>query len=201
MSDSTFRTVWLHQQLDRWQGGDDAARDDLLRAVGMRLELLARKMLRGFPTVRRHADTGDVFQNAVLRLLRALGAVRPQSTRDFFGLAAVQIRRELLDMARQVCRQGEPTPLTPVGASTTAVGNDPPAPNDSVELERWATFHQEVEKLPAEEREVMGLVFYHGWTQVEVAELFQVDERTIRRWWQSALLKLRERLKGELPAQ
>ena len=28
------------------------------------------------------------------------------------------------------------------------------------------------------------LTFYHGWTQAEIAELFQVDERTIRRRWQ-----------------
>lgn len=49
--------------------------------------------------------------------------------------------------------------------------------------------------LPTDEREVVGLIFYHGWSQEEVAELFQVTERTVRRWWQSARLKLHERLK------
>src|SRR5262249_31686133 len=30
-------------------------------------------------------------------------------------------------------------------------------------LERWAAFHEAVETLPAEQREVVGLTFYHGW--------------------------------------
>jgi hypothetical protein len=54
-------------------------------------------MLRGFPAVQRWADTRDVLQASLLRLLHALEEVRPSSSRDFFGLAAEQIRRELLD--------------------------------------------------------------------------------------------------------
>lgn len=58
------------------------------------------------------------------------------------------------------------------------------------ELERWCTFHEQVEQLPVEEREVVGLTVYHNWTQVEIAELFGVSERTIRRRWLEALRKL-----------
>ena len=36
---------------------------------------------------------------------------------------------------------------------------------------------------------------YHGWQQQEVAELFAVHPRTIRRWWQSALVRLQPILK------
>jgi RNA polymerase sigma factor (sigma-70 family) len=43
-----------------------------------------------------------------------------------------------------------------------------------------------------QEREVVGLIFYHGWTQAQTAELFGVDERTVRRRWRSALGKVRE---------
>ena len=57
-------------------------------------------MLGRFPNVRRWADTDDVLQNAQLRLLHALETVRPDSTRRFFGLAAKQIRWELIDLAR-----------------------------------------------------------------------------------------------------
>jgi RNA polymerase sigma factor (sigma-70 family) len=55
-------------------------------------------------------------------------------------------------------------------------------------------------RLPAEEREVMGLVFYHGLTQKQIAELFQVDERTIRRRWRAACLQLQRLLGGQLPS-
>jgi hypothetical protein len=37
---------------------------------------------------------------------------------------------------------------------------------------RWSLFHEEVARLPAQGREVVGLFFYHGWTQPAVAELF-----------------------------
>ena len=52
--------------------------------------------------------------------------------------------------------------------------------------------------MPRREREVVGLVFYHGWTQAQVAELFRVDVRTIRRWWESALVKLHRILKQDI---
>jgi RNA polymerase sigma factor (sigma-70 family) len=56
-----------------------------------------------------------------------------------------------------------------------------------------------VEHLPEDEREVVGLIFYHGWTQAEAAELLGVDARTVRRRWRSACLRLSEELGGHLP--
>lgn len=41
--------------------------------------------------------------------------------------------------------------------------------------------------------------FYHGWTRVQIPELFQVDERTVRRRWPSARVPLSSRLGGEPP--
>src|SRR5262245_55661084 len=98
MAEEAFHSTQLRGWLERMQAGDGSARDELLRAVGGRLERLARQMLRGFPNVKHWADTGDVLQNALIRLLRSLEAIRPASTRDFFNLATVQIRRELLDL-------------------------------------------------------------------------------------------------------
>jgi len=56
-----------------------------------------------------------------------------------------------------------------------------------------------VEKLPVRERETVGLIFYHNWSQIHVAELFNVDPRTVRRWWQSAMLELHDVMKDLLP--
>ena len=41
--------------------------------------------------------------------------------------------------------------------------------------------------------------FYGNLTQAEIAELFQVTERTVRRYWQSACVRLNEALGGVLP--
>src|SRR6478735_6896195 len=100
MADVEVNTVQLNQWVERMRGGELAARDELLRAVGDRLAALARKMIQRFPRVRRWADVDDLLQESTLRLLRALEDVRPASVRDFFGLAAEQMRRELLDLNR-----------------------------------------------------------------------------------------------------
>ncbi|HEV3310504.1 MAG TPA: sigma-70 family RNA polymerase sigma factor [Chloroflexota bacterium] len=175
--------------------GDRGATDELLEGVCDRLEKLTRKMLKRFPTVRRWADTCDVLQNSLLRLLRALKDVRPNSTRDFFGLAAEQMRRELLDLVRHfrgpmAIDQYESGILD---GSKSAPGLEPVDLSDDLDdLERWAAFHEGVERLPDEEREVVALIFYHGWSQRQVAEMLQMSTRTIKRRWESALLKLRE---------
>jgi RNA polymerase sigma factor (sigma-70 family) len=189
MDNPSILTNRIHDLLNRMNAGDANAASDLLRIVGERLEKLARRMLRNYPQVRRWAETDDVLQSALVRLLRALESVRPQTSRDFFNLAAVQIRRELIDLARHYQgKQGMGAHHDSIGSGIGDIASDTPA-NDA-DLDAWQAFHQEVEKLPADEREVVSLIYYHGWEQKDVADLFQVTPRTVRRWWTSALGKL-----------
>ena len=201
MPDVSFTTVELHGIVDRWRAGDRAAGDELCRRAGHRLELLARKLICQFPNVRPLADTTDVLQMALVRLLRSLTALRPESTRDFFNLAAVQIRRELLDLTRSMAARPElrRRHRKPRKEGESATGEVAERLPDHDELDRWCRFHEAVDRLPIIEHEVIGLAFYHGWTQRQMAELFHVDERTIRRWWRSACSRLHEALDGELP--
>jgi RNA polymerase sigma-70 factor (ECF subfamily) len=199
MPDPTLDTVQLNRCVERLQAGDKAAADELFRGIVARLEHLARRMLRDFPTVRPHADTGDVLQGAAIRLMRMLNGVhdlRPASTRDFFNLVAVQIRRELLDLARHFSGRERSRVPAPDGSADLGPADAAPTPAD---LELWCRFHEAVEGLPAEEREVVGLIFYHGYTRAQVGELLGVSERTVHRRWQSACVRLNERLGGELP--
>lgn len=187
MPDYDFDTHQLHGWQDRMAGGDAAARDELVRAARTRLETLARRMLRKFPAVARWADADDVFQAAVVRLLRSLEAEPVADTRHFLNRAATHMRRELIDLARHFHGPHG------VGANHDSVPVDgptvhPPAP--AADLDRWTALHTAIEQLPVAEREVFGLAFYHGWTQPRIAELFQVDERTVRRRWQSACEQL-----------
>jgi RNA polymerase sigma factor (sigma-70 family) len=202
MPDPSLHTTQLHDWFRRMHAGDRAAPEELLRAAGDRLERLARRMLRTFPNVRRCADTGDVLQEAVLRLLHSLRQLEtaPASVRDFLGLAAAHIRRELLDLARRcgaAKRRGDV--LLHAGDSSAGLGPEVQE-DDPEELERWRRFHEEVEKLPAEEREVIGLRFYHGWAEADIAALFGVTERTVRRRWAAGCARLSEALGGDLPA-
>lgn len=207
MYEATFNTLQIHDCVQRWQAGDRFAADTLLRAVGHQLEHLTRNMLRGFPNVRSQAETADVFQGSMFRLLQTLQKIQPQSTRHFLNLAALHIRRELLDLARSFAARRERT-FSADSATGADISGEPaawfaqvpdssaPAPDD---LELWCRFHENVERLPMNEREVISLCFYHGLTQAQIADLFQVDERTVRRRWQSACMKLKQLVGGELP--
>jgi RNA polymerase sigma factor (sigma-70 family) len=198
MSAPSVRTVELHGWLDRIKAGDPNALNTLLERVSRRLERLARKMIKRFPRIARWADAEDVLQNASLRLIRALAEVRPGSMRDFYALASIQIRRELLDTTKKLYGpEGEGANLVAIDPDDSAVKRrlDPPANvDDERELEKWRQFHEEVERLPPDEREVVGLIFYQGWKQDQVAELFGVSVRTVQRWWQKALEKLQSLL-------
>ena len=74
------------------------------------------------------------------------------------------------------------------------------------ELARWGLDLEQVRQRLYDAPHARGRERWHalwllgqGWTQVQIAELFQVDERTIRRRWQSACLRLHQLVKGELP--
>lgn len=188
--------------LDRWAAGDVAARDRLLERAGQRLLALTRRMLRAYPHLQRWEQTDDVFQSAVLRLYRSLGDVRPESIGQFFGLATTQIRRTLIDLARHhfgpegaAARHHSSV----AGLQRTDARSDagPPHADEPPEtLDAWARFHEAVESLPSDERDVFSLIWYGEATQREAAELFVVTERTILRRLVRARLLLHESLKN-----
>ena len=187
MTDSP--TVHLQRCLDRLRDGDGTARNDLLAASADRLTALTRKMLGDYRGVRRWEETGDVLQNAMVRLNRALGAVAPPTARDYYRLAAAQIRRELIDLSRH---HYGPEGAGAHHASQPGDTASPPL-HEAVDLSRdpaklgsWTEFHEAVEKLPDEERETFDLLFYQGLSQDDAAHLLGVAVRTIKRRWQAA---------------
>lgn len=201
---STDDSQQLSVLIDRLQAGDETARAELIRAAQDRLERLARKMLRQFPDVRRWEQTGDVLQNALLRLDRALRDVAPDSSAGFFKLAGTQMRRELIDLARHYrgaegLGHNHASGVRP-GERESQGGIDVSDGSPSqADLDRWSAFHAAVEKLPELDRQVFEMTYYLGLTQVEIGRRLVIDERTVRRRWQAASLRLNELLGDELP--
>lgn len=200
MVTSTLDTVVLRDLVVRGRQGEKHAYGDLLRQASLRLERMAHSMLNRFPVVRRQTDTGDVLQGALIRLWRALQVIEPMSTRDFYALAAKQIRRELLDLARRFQHRVQfVEPLSVNDSDGNSCSWDAPDTVSKADLERWADLHEAVDELPVTQREVFNLCFYHGWTQQRIAELLQITDRQVRRHWNAALLNLTEKLGGILP--
>ena len=101
MADISDSSAQVQALLDRLHAGDSSARELLLGQACERLRRLAHKMLKGFARVKRAEETDDILQNALLRLWSALQEVSPRSVPEFYGLASLQIRRELMDLARR----------------------------------------------------------------------------------------------------
>lgn len=196
-------TTQLQQWLNLIQLGDDASRNALIQHSCERLKRLTRKMLRGYPRLRRWEQTDDVFQNALVRLYRSLAEVKPESVPQFFSLAATQIRRSLIDLSRHhFGPEGEAAHHNTDHADEGRQGIVAGAADPSLEpttLEQWGAFHEQVERLPDKEREVFNLLWYEGFTQQEVASVLSVDVRTVKRRWQSARILIYEALDGKCP--
>lgn len=188
MADASTSTTQLQHWLRRLEHRDGEALDHLIAHASIRLERLTRHMLRSYPGVRRWEQTADVLQGALMRLVRALHEVYPTTTRDFLALAGLQIRRELIDLARHY--QG-PHGLGANYASHDGHANRPDdRADDPVRIAQWAEFHAKVDDLPGDQRDVMELLFYQGLSQTEAAGLLNISTRTVQRRWQSALLSL-----------
>lgn len=182
--------------LRRLAEGDKSARDALFAFAHERLKNLARWYLARSPHIQRWEQSGDISQEAMIRLHRALGDVHPSTPREFFALASLQVRRVLADMARHH--------FGPQGAGT----HHDSLPRDGIldELERGgqrtvldsATVDLEtyecVAALPPDLREVFDLHHFGGLPHADIALITGRSERTIKRRWRAAKALLARQL-------
>lgn len=184
-------TTTLERILDEatYQGGQSY--DSLLTHSMERLRAMARQGLRDFQRLNGLLQTDDVLQEAMLRLHGSLKEVKPPNLRAYLGLASVQIRRILIDMARNL--------LGPQGFGKNeltgqALQRVPNRITNSVD--RWIIFNDMIDRLLPEEREVVDLLFVHGMTHEEVSALLGISVSTSKRRWLAARLKLGDILLG-----
>ena len=128
-----------------------------------------------------------MIQNASAAAPAALEQVSPENTRQFFGLAAEQVRRELVDLCATLLRSRRigknhagRAGLIPEGE---AAGSDPD------ELADWQSFHEAVAELPAADREMFGLLYYQGLARRKRPAL-GLSVAAVQQRWQRARLRL-----------
>ena len=192
--------------LSRLAAGDLSARDRIIELCSDRLRTLAHRMLAKFPNVRRWDDTDDVFQTAALRLHRALGQLPVESPRSVMALAATQIRRELIDLARKhagpesyAANHGTNVMPRP-GAGTGHGGRYVDQASDpETSLDRWTLFHETIEHLPDEQREMFQLVWFLGADQKTIAQLLDCSERTVKTRWREVRDAVKLSMDGQPP--
>ena len=179
--------------LAAWAGGDPAAGEQLLPAVYAELRRqAARAMRREGPEHTLQATA--LVHEAYLRLADQHVAWRNRA--HFFGVAAQQMRRVLVDhaRARRATKRGG-------GARAITLEGVAAGPGDGVAADERAidvlALHEALERLAlldAEQARLVELRYFAGLSIEETAETLGVSPATVKREWAVARTWLRREL-------
>ena len=187
-------TVVIQRYLDALPGdaaAEPVVRELLERAVGRLRLLCATFLYKSYPRLARppvNLETDELLGDVVARLLAAMRATRPQTVRQFFGLATQHMRWQLNDLARRLDQHPAAAALAETGVAA------PPASTASGLTPDGRRMLGAIEGLPEDEREVFDLVGIQGLTHAEVATVVGVSEKTVQRRLNRARLLLAEGL-------
>ena len=179
------------QILARAQDGDAQASQDLLPLVyGELRRLAAAKMAREAP--------GQTLQPTALvheAWLRLGGDNQPdwQNRSHFLAAAAEAMRRILVESARRKLRLKR-------GGGSEKIELHESALEAPVEDEKVIQVHEALDALAAEDpqkAEIVKLRFFAGLNHHEIAALLGVNEKTVRRHWEVAKVRLFQSIKAE----
>jgi RNA polymerase sigma-70 factor (ECF subfamily) len=191
------QTMLLQGLIARLLQGDAEARRELINCAYERLRSLAAVILNeSFPRLKKApalVDTTDLANEAAVKLYEALADVQPATVPDFFRLAAQRMRWVLLDLAKRADRSEERQREGPPPGEAAPDASDKSLPATLTAL------YKQIEELPEKERQVVDLLYFHGLSQAEAALILGVAERSVRRYWTIAKVKLFEGLKDVLP--
>jgi len=187
-------TAAVQRYLDALAGDQPA--DPIVRALldrsVRRLQLLCANLLyrkyRRLTLPPLNLQPDEMLDAVVVRLLKAMRSVRPQTVRQFFALVNQHMRWELNDVARRLDEQ--PT----VVEVREDLAPAPPASSGSALTPDGRRILSAIDDLPEDEREVFGLLHFQGLTQGEAAEVLGISVRTVQRRLNRSMLLLANEL-------
>jgi len=165
--------------LERLAEGDPAAEEALMPRVYLQLHRLAMARMRSERpghTLQATALVHEVY----LRMCRSEN-IRFEDRAHFFRIAARQMRRILVDYARQhgtqKRNQGGKVPLDDAIAISAAQSSD------ALEIDRAL---EELAKIHPRPAQVVEMRFYGGLTEEEIAAVLGKTRKTVQRDWDMA---------------
>lgn len=161
--------------LAQWRGGEEAARDRLIRRLHPDLALIAAARLRGERN--SSLSTGDLINDAVLRLLQA-DKVDLVDRAHFIALASRMMRHILVDHARH--KHSAKRKHTRVELCTAVDGEQR---FDLIQLESALI---RLGAIDAQLTELVEMRYFGGMTITDVSLVTGLSEPTVKRRWQVA---------------
>jgi RNA polymerase sigma factor (sigma-70 family) len=195
--DDNHTTAVVQRYLDELAGmhGDSPVEPivrQLVASAVNRLHLLCTSMLfRSYPRLTLpplNLRSEEMLSSVVERLLKAMREVRPQTVRQFFGLASQHMRWELNDLARRLDEQTRAVELR------DSLVPAPLETNGSLISPNARRMLEAIDTLPEDEREVFNLVRIQGLTQPEAGSLLGVSAKTVQRRLNRGIVLLSEKL-------
>ncbi len=150
------------------------------------LKALARSRLRSSSEFTLLDATGLVHQSW-LRLIESGASTRADNRAQFFAYASSVMRSVIVDLARErlSLRRGSGELLrldTRLADQASAVDDDPLFVSEALDA-----LHSREPRLA----QIVEMRFFGGLTEVEIAELLGLSERTVRSDWQKARVLMR----------
>src|SRR5262245_37952041 len=175
----------ITQLLMKWRDGDQTALDELAPRVYKELRRLAKYYLR---QERPHhtLQSSDLVHEAYLRLVNEKD-VDWQNRAHFFGIAAVRIRRILVEHARsrQAAKRGGGEFLLSLSKADRLVENR------DVNLLALDDALQRLEAMDPHKARIVELRYFGGLTIEETAEAMKISPARVKRDWSLARAWLR----------
>ena len=171
--------------------GSREARDTLFSAAYTELRKLARSRLRdgGRNTV---LGTTALVHESYLRFLNA-GQLRVEDRRAFFAYASKVMRSVVIDSVRERQAERRGGDLQELTLDTQLAESLPAGEAEILDVHEALIALEQVEPRLAQ---VVEMRYFGGYSEAEIAEALDINERTVRRDWEKARLLLMVALKS-----
>jgi RNA polymerase sigma factor (sigma-70 family) len=189
----------IERLLARARRGDPVALDAVFPHLATRFERVASRLRRRYPAVAAREGTGDVFQPALMKLLRQYRDDPRRVPEDATRLG-VHVVQALHDVCRDRARKYRgPHAIAwkdddPVSADELA-GDDTTASGRAMRREEAESVRRAVDALPPHLGEVVKQYYSgRGMALGEIAAVHGVTDKTVSRWLDEARRLLKDRL-------
>ena len=174
--------------LERWRGGDDAARDAVVSVIHAEVETIASAILR-----RNHGPrsivTNDLVNEAFLKLIQSQD-VAVENRAHLLALCARIMRFVLVDSIRARTadkRHGDIVTLTGTVAE-----------KDAVDATALIEALRRLQAISPERAQIVEMRYFGGMSLEDIGEVLGVSEATVKRSWAVTRAWLREALEHDI---
>ena len=184
-------SIFLTEQLQRYSAGDRGVAEAVLREVLPKLHQIAARELRRERYFAPLSPT-ELINEVWIRSL-GKGGWQITSRQHFYAIAALAMRRVLVDFARNRLAQrrgdGElPEPLDGVALNRLA------KTTDLESMVRIGALMDQLEKAHLEAARIVDMHYFAGFTFEEIAEITELSFRQVRHRWEKGRDWLKDRL-------